>query len=42
MDRRDTTIKLVPFAASGGAGASAPAEVLVNLVLFIPFGAYSA
>jgi glycopeptide antibiotics resistance protein len=33
-------IKLVPFAPSAGAGASRPSEVVVNLVLFIPFGVY--
>ena len=36
----ETMIKLVPFAATGGAGASAPVEVVLNLVLFIPFGLY--
>jgi glycopeptide antibiotics resistance protein len=33
-------IKLVPFLASGDAGASAPLEVVVNLALFVPFGIY--
>ncbi|MFB7893265.1 VanZ family protein [Microbacterium sp. NPDC056044] len=33
-------IKLVPFAPSGDAGASAPAELLINLVLFVPFGLF--
>jgi glycopeptide antibiotics resistance protein len=33
-------IKLVPFAPSGGAGGSAPSEVALNLVLFVPFGVY--
>ncbi len=33
-------IKLVPFAPSGDAGASAPAEMLINLVLFVPFGLF--
>lgn len=33
-------IKLVPFAPSGGAGGSAPVEVAINLVLFVPFGVY--
>jgi len=33
-------VKLVPFVATGGAGASAPLEVVVNLLLFIPFGLY--
>ncbi|MDY0910159.1 VanZ family protein [Microbacterium sp. CFBP9034] len=32
--------KLVPFVASGDAGASAPTEVLINLVLFVPFGLF--
>jgi glycopeptide antibiotics resistance protein len=36
----DRMIKLVPFARTGEAGASAPLEVVVNLVLFIPFGLY--
>lgn len=33
-------IKLVPFVASGDAGASAPLELVVNLLLFVPLGAY--
>lgn len=33
-------IKLVPFLPSGDAGASAPLELLANLLLFIPFGFY--
>ncbi|WP_235508171.1 VanZ family protein [Agromyces sp. Soil535] len=33
-------IKLVPFAPSAGAGASAPFEVVANFVLFVPFGLY--
>lgn len=33
-------VKLVPFVAAGGAGASAPFEVVVNGVLFVPFGLY--
>jgi hypothetical protein len=33
-------VKLVPFLATDGAGASAPLEVVVNLVLFVPFGLY--
>ncbi|MQA77217.1 MAG: VanZ family protein [Streptosporangiales bacterium] len=33
-------IKLVPFAPSAGAGASAPFEVVANIVLFVPFGLY--
>lgn len=33
-------IKLVPFLPSGDAGASAPQEVIANLLLFVPFGVY--
>lgn len=33
-------VKLLPFFASGDAGASAPLELLVNLLLFIPLGTY--
>lgn len=33
-------IKLVPFAATADAGSSSPSEVLVNLLLFVPFGVY--
>ena len=33
-------IKLVPFVPSGEAEASAPLEVVANLLLFIPFGLY--
>ncbi|WP_341996891.1 VanZ family protein [Microbacterium sp. LWH7-1.2] len=33
-------IKLVPFVPSGDAGASSPAELLINLVLFMPFGLF--
>ncbi len=33
-------IKLIPFLASAEAGASAPSEVVANLVLFVPFGLY--
>ncbi len=36
----DTMVKLVPFVAAGGAGASAPVEVVANPVLFIPLGIY--
>ena len=32
--------KLVPFVASGDAGASDPLELLANLLLFVPFGVY--
>ncbi|QAY70802.1 VanZ family protein [Xylanimonas protaetiae] len=34
------TVKLVPFVAAGGDGASQPVEVVTNLVLFVPFGIY--
>lgn len=34
-------LKLVPFVPSGDAGASAPAEMLINLVLFVPFGLFA-
>ncbi|WP_345764787.1 VanZ family protein [Diaminobutyricibacter sp. McL0608] len=33
-------IKLIPFVAADGFGTSNPLEVLVNVVLFVPFGAY--
>jgi glycopeptide antibiotics resistance protein len=33
-------IKLVPFVASAEAGASAPLEVVANVLLFLPFGLY--
>lgn len=33
-------IKLVPFVPSGDAGASTPAEMLINLILFVPFGLF--
>ncbi|MWC00058.1 VanZ family protein [Agromyces seonyuensis] len=33
-------LKLVPFVASGGFGASAPREVLANVLIFVPFGLY--
>lgn len=33
-------IKLVPFVSSACNGASAPSEVVANVVLFIPFGLY--
>ncbi len=35
-------VKLVPFVATTGAGASATWEVLANLVVFAPFGVYLA
>lgn len=34
-------IKLVPFVAAGDDGASKPAELLINLVLFVPFGLFA-
>jgi glycopeptide antibiotics resistance protein len=33
-------IKLIPFVPSAEAGASAPFEVVANVVLFVPFGIY--
>jgi glycopeptide antibiotics resistance protein len=33
-------IKLVPFLASGDAGASNPVEVIANILFFVPFGLY--
>jgi glycopeptide antibiotics resistance protein len=33
-------VKLVPFVAAGGNGASQPDEVVANLLLFMPFGVY--
>lgn len=33
-------LKLVPFVGSGEAGASAPAELLINFVIFLPFGLF--
>ena len=33
-------VKLVPFAPDACDGASAPSEVLANMLLFIPFGVY--
>ncbi|WP_350348268.1 VanZ family protein [Agromyces sp. G08B096] len=36
----DRVVKLVPFVAAGGEGASNPREVLANLLLFVPFGLY--
>jgi len=33
-------IKLVPFVAGAGAGASTPPEVVANIVFFVPFGVY--
>ena len=37
---RPRPIKLIPFLPSGDAGASAPQEVVANLLLFVPFGLY--
>lgn len=39
-DGADRVVKLVPFARTAESGASAPREVLANLVLFVPFGVY--
>ena len=36
----DRVIKLVPFLATAEQGASKPAEVIVNLLLFVPFGLF--
>ncbi len=33
-------LKLVPFIASGDADASAPVEVIINIVIFVPFGLF--
>ena len=33
-------VKLVPFVATDGAGASTPFDVVVNVLLFVPFGLY--
>lgn len=33
-------VKLVPFVSSGDTGASTPAEMLINLVLFVPLGLF--
>ena len=35
-------IKLIPFASGDGYGASAPFEVIANLLIFVPFGVYLA
>lgn len=35
-------MKLVPFARTAEAGASAPLEVVANVMLFVPFGPYPA
>jgi hypothetical protein len=39
-DGTDRQVKLVPFVATSHAGASAPYEVLANVLLFVPFGVY--
>ncbi|MEL7977793.1 VanZ family protein [Isoptericola sp. F-RaC21] len=39
-DAGGRVVKLVPFAATGSAGASDPVELVLNLVLFLPFGVY--
>lgn len=36
----DRVIKLVPFVAFGGLGASRAAEVAANVLLFVPLGGY--
>ena len=36
----DRVIKLVPFLATAEQGASKPAEVIINLLLFVPFGLF--
>jgi len=38
----DRAVKLVPFVSVGVVGASAPPEVVANLLLFVPLGAYLA
>ncbi|WP_395242721.1 VanZ family protein [Agromyces sp. MMS24-K17] len=35
-------LKLVPFVAAGGEGASDPVEVVGNLLVFVPFGLFLA
>lgn len=37
---RPRPIKLIPFIATADAGASQPVEVVINLLLFVPFGLY--
>ena len=39
-DGTERQVKLVPFVATARAGASAPVEVLANVLLFVPFGVY--
>jgi glycopeptide antibiotics resistance protein len=36
----DRVIKLMPFLATAEQGASRPAEVIINLLLFVPFGLF--
>jgi glycopeptide antibiotics resistance protein len=36
----DRVIKLVPFSATAEQGASRPSEVIINLLLFVPFGLF--
>lgn len=36
----ERVVKLVPFAATAQAGASEPVELVLNLVIFLPFGVY--
>ncbi|MFE5336700.1 VanZ family protein [Isoptericola sp. NPDC056573] len=36
----ERVVKLVPFAATAHAGASEPVELVLNLVIFLPFGVY--
>ena len=41
-DGTERQVKLVPFVATARAGASAPVEVLANVLIFVPFGGYLA
>lgn len=41
-DGTERQVKLVPFVATARAGASAPVEVLANVMIFVPFGVYLA
>lgn len=36
----ERVVKVVPFAATAHAGASEPVELVLNLVIFVPFGVY--
>ncbi len=38
----ERVLKLIPFVASGGAGASRPGEVAANVLVFVPFGVYAS